>query len=499
MSADVQEFDFSVNLLRALLWRHDDAEHLQSILTDKSEWYLENHTEFWNNWITDVFDLRTANDFGCSVWALILGVPLNIITPVNQGPQFGFGAQAYTTPYNVAAVADQPATGATVSSMRRAGGWQGDRALYSTARTNLLGQSEAYGTGWTITRSSVPQVSNVQTLRATNAYKLTEDTSAGTHLMQRASTGTVANGAVGVVSAYVKAGERSQLRFGFSGSGAFAAATVTADLNTGTLSVTTGAPLAYGMTPASGKTGWWRVWMTMTATAAGAGTAQFILSNNGLSSYAGDGTSGMYIDAAQLEVTNLTPYIACPTTAIVSVTDYTMTTAGVLTFAVLPGSVAQDRVYGSGSYTKTGGGTVTFTNRLIAHAWTNNHRYNFGHGNFGISQAGAGLTLEQKRVLLQLRYYQLVSRCTVPEINERVSDILGDFGKVYVLDGNNMQYVTYVFGFQPNSALQFILENFDVLPRPAGVGVKIVVSTRPAFGFGTFNKNFNNGNFWAEN
>lgn len=228
MSQAIQEFDFSVNLLNALLWRHDDATNLQSILNQKNEWYLQNETEFWNDWFTDVFNLDTANDFGCSVWALILGVPLNLITPANQGPQFGFGT--------------------------------------------------------------------------------------------------------------------------------------------------------------------------------------------------------------------------------------------------------------------TSGGT-----------WVNNHRFNFNRGNFGSSSAGAGLTLDQKRILLKLRYYKLISRCTVPEINERVGAILGDQGSVYVLDGNNMQFITYVFGFQPNSALQFILENFDVLPRPAGVGIKYIISTRPAFGFGTFNKNFNNGTFWAEN
>lgn len=222
MSAAIQEFDFSVNLLRALLWRHDQATNLTSILQQKSDWYEINHTEFWNDWVTNVFDVRTANEFGLTVWAAILGVPLSLIAPANTGPQFGFGP-------------------------------------------------------------------------------------------------------------------------------------------------------------------------------------------NG------------------------------------------------------------------------------------------NGRQNFDNGNFGVSQAGVGLSLEQKRILIQLTYYKLISRCTVPEINAAMARILGDYGSVYVLDGNNMQYTTYVFGFQPNSALQFVLENFDVLPRPAGVGVKYIVSTRPAFGFGAFNQNFNNGTFWAEN
>jgi hypothetical protein len=222
MSASIEEFDFSVNLLKALLWRHDQAANLEGLITEKNAWYAENFTQFFDEWVVNVFDLRTANEFGLSVWAQILGLPLSLIVPPNQGPQWGFG-------------------------------------------------------------------------------------------------------------------------------------------------------------PAS------------------------------------------------------------------------------------------------------------------------NGRQNFNNGNFGTSQAGIGLTLDQKRILLQLQYYKLISRCTVPEINQRLKAILGQFGSVYVLDSNDMQFTTYVFGFQPNSALQFVLENFDVLPRPAAVGVRFVVSTRPAFGFGAFNQNFNNGTFWAEN
>lgn len=221
MSASIQEFDFSVTLLDALLWRNNNAPNIQSILQQKSDWYETNVTEYFENWITDVFDLRTANEFGLSIWALILGVPLSLIVAPNQGPQFGFGPSA-------------------------------------------------------------------------------------------------------------------------------------------------------------------------------------------------DG------------------------------------------------------------------------------------RQNFGNGNFGTSTAGVGLTLEQKRILLRLTYYKLISRCTVPEVNAALKGILGSEGGVYLLDGNDMTYATYVFGFTPSSALKFILENFDVLPRPSGVGVRYIVSTRPAFGFGAYNQNFNNGTFWAE-
>lgn len=126
------------------------------------------------------------------------------------------------------------------------------------------------------------------------------------------------------------------------------------------------------------------------------------------------------------------------------------------------------------------------------------HNLNFDRGNFGsASQTVVGLTLEQRRILLRLRYFSLITRCTIPEVNAWMKYLLGDQGSVYVLDANDMSYTTYVFGFQPNSALAFVLEQYDVLPRPAGVGVRYIVASRKTFGFGNYFKNFNNGTFGA--
>ena len=87
-----QLFNFSVNVLQALLWRNDKAPSLISLLTSKQEWYDANQTGFWNDWVTNVFDIRTANDFGCAVWAIILGVPLAVIAAPATRPSFGFGS-----------------------------------------------------------------------------------------------------------------------------------------------------------------------------------------------------------------------------------------------------------------------------------------------------------------------------------------------------------------------------------------------------------------------
>ncbi len=214
----IQSFDFSVDLLQALLWQYDNANNLRGLLERKQAWYDENHTKFWENWIKDVFDLRTANEFGLLVWAALLGVPLSVtVEPTQSGsPVFGFGA----------------------------------------------------------------------------ANK------------------------------------------------------------------------------------------------------------------------------------------------------------------------------------------------------------NFGHGSFGSkSSSTVKLTIEQKRIVLRLRYFQLVSRGTIPEINQFMKVLLDDQGPVYVLDTHDMSYVIYVFTYQPSPGLTFVLDHYDLLPRPAGVGVRRIITTRPSFGFGAQNKNFGHGTF----
>lgn len=110
----IQPFDFSVDLLQSLLWQYNTAPNLQAILAAKQAWYDDNQTTFWNDWITDIFDLRTCNDFGCVVWAIILGIPISLIlAPVTNGKQpWGFDATNLTNfnNYNFTGSAPTPIT-----------------------------------------------------------------------------------------------------------------------------------------------------------------------------------------------------------------------------------------------------------------------------------------------------------------------------------------------------------------------------------------------------
>lgn len=89
---DIQLFDFNVNLLQTILWQYNNATNLQGLLNAKNTWYLTNQTQFWNEWFQNVFNLQTADQFGLSVWAIILNLPLYVNTPYNSdAPTWGFG------------------------------------------------------------------------------------------------------------------------------------------------------------------------------------------------------------------------------------------------------------------------------------------------------------------------------------------------------------------------------------------------------------------------
>ena len=123
-------------------------------------------------------------------------------------------------------------------------------------------------------------------------------------------------------------------------------------------------------------------------------------------------------------------------------------------------------------------------------------RKNFNNGNFTSFGDQSILTTEDARIVLKLRYYQLITRGTIPECNKIVADVFTD-KTVYALDGLDMT-ISYVFSEYPSSALRLALNKFDLLPRPSAVQVKTVFQANGFFGFGSFRKNFNNGNFRSQ-
>lgn len=122
-----------------------------------------------------------------------------------------------------------------------------------------------------------------------------------------------------------------------------------------------------------------------------------------------------------------------------------------------------------------------------------NKRRRFGHdSNYG-SRSGGNVTLTtaQKRLVIKSRYFELTQRPTQDNINEFLREnFWTDEGMVYVHDPQDMTFLLYTFLYKPDPWIQFLLDNFDILPRPAGVGVSVNIFDKQSWGVSRERLNF---------
>jgi hypothetical protein len=78
-------------ILSSITWRFDTSSRLNKLLNSKAAWYVKNHDQFWVTWYNNIFNLKTANNFGCAVWAYILDVPINVLGLRNNYRLWAFG------------------------------------------------------------------------------------------------------------------------------------------------------------------------------------------------------------------------------------------------------------------------------------------------------------------------------------------------------------------------------------------------------------------------
>jgi hypothetical protein len=120
---------------------------------------------------------------------------------------------------------------------------------------------------------------------------------------------------------------------------------------------------------------------------------------------------------------------------------------------------------------------------------------NFGNSNFGnLNGVTVNFSATTQRIALLLRYFQLCSSGTVPEINRFMNYVFSAYGKVFLVDNHDMTQI-YVFLFPLTFELQYLFNNFDLLARPAGVKSTYRDGTINSFGFGPLRLGFGQGNF----
>lgn len=106
------------------------------------------------------------------------------------------------------------------------------------------------------------------------------------------------------------------------------------------------------------------------------------------------------------------------------------------------------------------------------------------------------LPLDYVRLALQLRYFQLTTSGTVTQINAFFKYLLkNQDGKQIIVVDNHDMTITYRLNFTPDAYLEFIMNNLDLLPRPAGVEVNWEIAAGIVWGFGVDDEQFDQEGF----
>lgn len=89
----MSDYQCNLRIIDSVDWQRSNASNFIQWLNKEQEWYNSNHCEFWDVWLEEIFDLRTCDDFGLSVWSIILNEPtygVNEASPPDY-PAWGFG------------------------------------------------------------------------------------------------------------------------------------------------------------------------------------------------------------------------------------------------------------------------------------------------------------------------------------------------------------------------------------------------------------------------
>jgi hypothetical protein len=252
---------------------------------------------------TPSLDLRFADNK--SLIDATSGQSLVTFTRASSGTYVGSEGLIKTATTNEARFDHNPTTGESLG------------LLVEEQRTNLIVQSENFETTWLTT--GLLAFGSGSTLNATvapdgqtTADLLTENSSTSEHRVETAAISWVANTTY-TLTIFAKANGRTRMDvFGVGGGNFTGGRNASFNLSTGAVITTDGAVASIE----ARANAYYRIRMTFTASAAPSASALFIrfLDNSNNFSYAGDGTSGIYLWGAQLEAGSFpTSYI--PTTS----------------------------------------------------------------------------------------------------------------------------------------------------------------------------------------
>jgi hypothetical protein len=176
--------------------------------------------------------------------------------------------------------------------------------LIEGSRTNLLLRSEAFdNASWSKTAATVTADAAVAPDGATSADKIVESNTNALHAVTQSVT--ISAGSTVTHTVYAKAAERTAIQISLT-DGATNVAFLRFNLSTGAFiqaaTVSGGSNFSAALSSAEAlPNGWYRIVMTITTAVVTTVVSNLILYNSA-STYLGDGTSGLYVWGAQLEV-----------------------------------------------------------------------------------------------------------------------------------------------------------------------------------------------------
>lgn len=82
--ADILEYTTATDFEKHILWQYNNAPAINSLMQSKQDWYDVNHNNYWNDYINNVLNIATANDYGLSIWGALLQIPRTFIVNGNE-------------------------------------------------------------------------------------------------------------------------------------------------------------------------------------------------------------------------------------------------------------------------------------------------------------------------------------------------------------------------------------------------------------------------------
>ncbi|RDU70431.1 hypothetical protein CQA66_08460 [Helicobacter aurati] len=94
------------------------------------------------------------------------------------------------------------------------------------------------------------------------------------------------------------------------------------------------------------------------------------------------------------------------------------------------------------------------------------------------------LSDDSYRIILKSLTLKLTQDCTLPKINDFCEYLFSNFGGAsFIRDSYDMKFATYIFRYEIPDWLKYVIEKYDILPRPAGVGARYLESLAYYIGF----------------